>query len=462
MRTLGGKNIQSAEGESLGPVAIGLMLLWWAVIATQSVINLGTIASLLFLGFTVILFFGFPKIIPAFLAVSFVVPLGGINLPSTYVLLFLIGLIASLVTGTFRVERLQSRLVIAAIVFLIIILISLLFSGNIYHSLDYMFRIVQGVLFVVVLTCLLNTKSDCILLLRLLAIASALMLPVISIHYIYGESAWLFEKLLVYDWVYEKLVVVGDSAEGMKRFIIPGMEPNYWAGMLLFPFSYALGMFLTETRLGKLFWVMVVAAILFEILGTFSRSGLFSASVMGVYLFVRLRSRFMILGLSIFIVATSIVIIVPGLWERFASISSNIQESGGSHRYEYQIETLKLFCERPWGWGIGGSALEFGHPAHSTYINILADLGVVGFVAFVYILWMGFSSWLKLSRVTTNFDSPIKIIAECCTAGALATALHIATITAQDPSFYLLPFVVGFSLWSSFKRKLRLMRQSGC
>ena len=66
-----------------------LVLLWWMVVAVQSIINLGTIATIAYLVIPAIAVWLYPRNALAFFIATFYLPVGAVELPRAYLVLFI-------------------------------------------------------------------------------------------------------------------------------------------------------------------------------------------------------------------------------------------------------------------------------------------------------------------------------------------------------------------------------------
>ena len=184
----------------------------------------------------------------------------------------------------------------------------------------------------------------------------------------------------------------------------------FFLGMLL---PLALGLYLKSKRMIYLvaFFVMFLADLL-----TFSRGGylgLFAGFLLAIGFLWNRLGKSARTGFGVVFLAGAILLFVPGpISERFVSIF-NFKEGSNMGRIETWKKAGKIIGEHPFfGVGIGNYALEIDPKAdyrdpiyaHSLYLDVTAETGLIGLLA-----WLGFLAALsvgflkKASRETYFF-----------------------------------------------------------
>lgn len=191
------------------------------------------------------------------------------------------------------------------------------------------------------------------------------------------------------------------STEGMTRANGLYDDPNYLGLFLvcLWPF-----LFQQEIRYRYLLLLIFVSTIFL----TFSRATAIIFFIQ-VLIFVYLNTRnklFFLLKSSAVIISLSGILLVfnpLGLADRFLSVGSVIQGDESSYdnstaeRLDVFFAGIKMFFDYPF-FGVGyGNFQRFSSSymdffprevlAHNTYITILAELGILGFLLFVFYLY---------------------------------------------------------------------------
>jgi len=224
------------------------------------------------------------------------------------------------------------------------------------------------------------------------------------------------------------------SSAGGHIVIAPGSigDNNYLAmatimvmPLLVYLFRYS------EVRLIRLAFLGALAACFAGVVATASRGGLIGLMVLGTFLFLQSRRKFLTLaGIAVFAVA--LLAFAPEQWmERMNTIGSASEDGSFMSRVSsWKINTL-LALDRPLVGG-GYSALENvgvlniyrekfhtmdfivtspeplgagALAAHSIYFETLGDLGFPGFFLFMAILLTGFRNLGRILRATRGKES---------------------------------------------------------
>jgi len=177
------------------------------------------------------------------------------------------------------------------------------------------------------------------------------------------------------------------------------MDPNYFAAMLLLPFSLAIGMFLSvRKRIVKLLLALAVGLTGLSIFLSMSRGALVAlislVSVYGYRLGVRLRTVAVVLVVLALLAAAA----PASFWER---LQPDRMRTGSGRTDIWLAGTQMLKKNLLWGVGIANFPVAYNSYAgagpkfqgyfrdsHNTYLNIMAEEGLIGlalfFVALVY------------------------------------------------------------------------------
>ena len=168
-------------------------------------------------------------------------------------------------------------------------------------------------------------------------------------------------------------------------------------------------------------WVAigVIVTTLLGIVKTGSRAGFITLAAVGLYVLWRYRSRALVPGLlSIAAIALLVRVYAPAdYWDRMSTIfSDNIQRTSQSTTPAVSTPlagpcgwpALKLILSNPI-LGVGAGAYEVGEglshqgtgkwsAAHNSFIQVGAELGVPGLVAFVWFVARGFTNSRHAAR----------------------------------------------------------------
>jgi putative inorganic carbon (hco3(-)) transporter len=197
------------------------------------------------------------------------------------------------------------------------------------------------------------------------------------------------------------------------RITGPIGDPNFYAQLLIVIVPLALDRFLNERRLAlRLLAGWALAVALLSIIFTFSRGGFLALAIIGLCWIARrsINPLVLLLGLAL---AVSLAPIVPaGYTDRITSLAgvlpglegAGIADASLRGRMSENLTALHIFSDHPvLGVGRGNYATHYteyalragipvGHTlaAHNLYLEIMAEMGVLGLLAFGLILWVAF------------------------------------------------------------------------
>jgi O-antigen ligase len=178
---------------------------------------------------------------------------------------------------------------------------------------------------------------------------------------------------------------------------------------------------------GKIRWLLLAAAILATcnvLLMTQGRTGYIVIIALFIYLlFTLLNWRNIILGLSLIIMASSITYLAsPKIQSRVTLAIHEIQmwqpmlgnnsASSIGTRMDYYTNTIKIISKNPLlGVGTGGfeaayakeikgTAVAPSNNPHNQFLLFWAQIGAVGLIAFLYLLWTAWRVAARLPSIT--------------------------------------------------------------
>lgn len=160
---------------------------------------------------------------------------------------------------------------------------------------------------------------------------------------------------------------------------------------------------LTKLALLSLMILSAVAAI-----GTQSRGAFLAMLAMGFVLWVRSKRK-LVTGITVAIVAVSIIAFMPGSWEqRMSTIQTYEQDSSAMGRINAWGMALNLANSRFTGGGFESYTPEIFaqyapnptdlHVAHSIYFSVLGEHGYVGLILFLLVWLLAFRTAGKIRK----------------------------------------------------------------
>lgn len=206
-------------------------------------------------------------------------------------------------------------------------------------------------------------------------------------------GAYVVSSQIVYQFIANPFVP--NSAQSIERYTGLGGNPNGVAAMiaLTLPIAYYLGSFWSR---GMMRWLnyLYIPLTLFAVVLTASRGG-FVIALVGLliipFTFKHLgRSSQIVVSIFAVAAAATLYFTIPeDNFARIAETSSEISEGNVSNRSQIWIAGLELY-ERSPIFGIGtasfsrsvDSVLGYAIPAHNSFLTVLVEMGIVGFLLF--------------------------------------------------------------------------------
>jgi len=262
----------------------------------------------------------------------------------------------------------------------------------------------------------------------------------------------------------------------------PYVNHNHYAGLMemLVPIPLVLSL----TRLASSKTRAVAAAVAAVMVGTIflsgSRGGMFAIVaelvILAVLIIKQKQGLRTAIGIGVFLA------IVVGLlvWVGGAELSRRIATAGPSHseissdiRHYINRDGLKMFLKRPvLGWGLGTFPVVypqfrtfytnfFVNEAHNDYLQLLVEMGLLGFGTMLWFLMMLYARAIKKIGHWTGEISGAATLA--CVLGLSGILVHSAVdfnlqIPANAALFYVLCTIAASEPFAQPARKRRVAR----
>jgi O-antigen ligase len=208
---------------------------------------------------------------------------------------------------------------------------------------------------------------------------------------------------------------------GIGRAGGTGYGPNEFAIAILPFIAVTFYMSLTERNgILKLILIGITAAVFFALLSTVSRGGIIGLAGMLLILILKSKKRIVTI-ISVCILAFIFTNTMPqNLRERFSKtqVTANARGTGDgdidstTRRYYLAQAGWRIFLNHPvFGIGIGNYYYENRfyapvHPgrAHNMYLEIMAELGLIGILLFLGIIFHTFKSLNRIIKANNIFS----------------------------------------------------------
>jgi O-antigen ligase len=262
----------------------------------------------------------------------------------------------------------------------------------------------------------------------------------------------------------------------------PYVNHNHYAGLMemLVPIPLVLSLTKIASSRTRAAAAAVAAVMVGTIFLSGSRGGMLAIVaeivILAVLLIKQKQGLRTAIGIGVFLV------IVVGLltWVGGAELSKRIATAGSSHaelssdiRHNINRDGLKMFLKRPvLGWGLGTFPVVypqfrtfytnfFVNEAHNDYLQLLVEMGVLGFGT---MLWFLITLYKRAIKKIGHWTSEISgAVALACVLGLSGILVHSAVdfnlqIPANAALFYVLCTIAASEPFAQAARKRRVAR----
>lgn len=428
----------------IGIFDLSILSIMWLLVLVASIKDFGRGPGYLFLFLNVVMVFRKPANgVVVLLLISFT-PVPSLLLPRPFVISCAIAVFAYLAMGRFgrHLGNFVNITLLTITAYVMYTWLTLLIAPDYQLGFSLYQKYLEGLLFVFILFAMITDKASLGMVLKYLTIIAAFALFINFAHYALGTKTALFYIARAVRGA-ESLKGVESAFVGGKavsRFLWPGVEPNSYAGQLIFPFSVGLGLYSSVSRrMSKLFWAVMCALIGIGILGTYSRGTMLAAfAVIGMFLLIR-NARAIIPGVILLIGALVLFSYLPSVQEHMLGIRSDIATRGGSGRLAFFREAIVYWMTSPlWGHGLGSFMASHGHVTHNGYLQVLADGGVFGLFLFLSFAYTALKACHGIKQYYSDKQAPDVVLSRILVLGQLGVAVRLMTIAPHDmKSLYL-------------------------
>ena len=169
-------------------------------------------------------------------------------------------------------------------------------------------------------------------------------------------------------------------------------------------------MFQDRGTVRRLFAAAIVLAMAIAIVLTKSRAGFIGVGAMGlVVMYFMIRERPGVIFAVLFVGLVAMPVMPSGFWDRMSSITNPDEDETGSREQRIQLyrQGLQVFAENPLT-GIGAGQFENydgemmatrWRATHSVWLQVAAELGIFGLLAFGFLVWRALTACLAARRL---------------------------------------------------------------
>lgn len=191
-----------------------------------------------------------------------------------------------------------------------------------------------------------------------------------------------------------------------ERYSATGVNANDLTLILLLGLPVAMQLFFStlhgrQNILLRIVYLAYIPLAIFAILLTGSRTSLIAVIPFVFYLAgtrqIQPKTKLLVVSILLVSLLALIPFIPSTLVSRLGTLGSSIESRDLGGRFELWMEALQVFSVHPiTGLGSGTLVSAIGSAAHNTFVSVLAETGVVGFILFLLILAIVFFQALSV------------------------------------------------------------------
>jgi O-antigen ligase len=251
------------------------------------------------------------------------------------------------------------------------------------------------------------------ILLALILTASCVSLYAIYWFFVGSRNllGYMGEENLAYPFARELLA----RQRAFMPYVLPSMLAGYLIMMLPVSFAYLLTKNKGNFSRFSLRNTVFACPILFisSVLLLTKSVGAFSSILISLLIFALIIRRFnrkiILSALILFLALAAIIILRSYHTEFFTTPAFSLQK-----RLVYWQNTLAVIREHPWrGTGLGNLPFVQSQFTHNSYLQIWAEMGLVGIIAFLGFLYQGIKTIQRKKLITDKLYAGL-IIANLC------------------------------------------------
>jgi len=288
-------------------------------------------------------------------------------------------------------KRIKIKLIDKAIfIFFLSLFLSTLNSNNTIPNLSHIYKYLSLVaIFYIARLCDKNERKQIFYVLLLSAIAVSLY----GLHYLFFDSQFILEYLSENSTNYS----FAKEFLASRRAFVPFFSPNLFAGYLIAIIMICLGMIFRKRKEKNGLFFLTAFCLLVSTFTLF-----FTKSVGGWLIFIIIFSLFLLLGK---LLNKKGILIIFSLIVLFGVIAANRELKEAcfkkplfslEKKVSYWRETVKIIERHPLiGVGVGNFSLKETRAAHNSYLQIWAEMGILGLLSWLTIVFIFVKKGMK-------------------------------------------------------------------
>jgi len=425
----------------VGIFDFSILMIMWALCLICSVKNFGRAGGGIFFLLGLLLVLRRPSNCILLFLLLFFVPNDTLQLPiGPFRIVAAMGLAGYVIHGKWaNLSGVFNKVFIWAAILVFYLPVTVILASNRDIALSYYLKYVEGLIALFLVFALIDSREQLGRALKWWVIVSALSLIVSLVHYGWGPNTFLGEIHLdpfafqLLPNITTQVVIEGET---ISRIMWLGKDPNGHSTNLIFALGVSLALYSASQYRYKILWMIMALMIGAGILGTYSRTGLIVTFIVVSYFLLQrnIRAIFPLIFIVLGILAA--LIYIPALPLRIFSIES-AWEAGASSRFPLWVESIKMWLKSPViGMGLRAFSEEHYFVVHNSYLQILAEAGIIGAVLYGGIIVVVAKAMRRLKDMFLDKNAKDIVFAKAVMIGFWGMCLHIGAITYQDVKLF--------------------------
>jgi O-antigen ligase len=288
------------------------------------------------------------------------------------------------------------------LLFLLALLISIIFSIDKMVSLKQLYKYISGIL--IFLFAISLTYDIKIRVIKVIVLAGFMISLLAIYQYFFG-----FRRIL--DYLARNQIASSFALDYIqrKRVYFPFVTPNILGGYLVIIIPLILSFWDKKKKIfpNHLFFFLILVS--FALLITKSLGALLSI-FLGLVVYIYLQG--ILDKKRLLFIATLLIIVGLVFFLRQTATKQHILPTFSLiRRLDYWEDTLKIIKIAPWqGVGLGNFNISFSRYAHNSYLQIWAEMGILGIGSFLWLIVAVFKSAFKNMKGSQNKEKIIGLI----------------------------------------------------